>query len=222
MNGKQDKEILMSDPIRVLIVDDHIVVRSGLRTFLDVFDDLELVGEAKDGEEAIGLCERLEPDVILMDLIMPGVGGVAATKEISERFQNVRVIALTSFADRKLVNSIIEAGAVGYLLKNSGADEIANAIRNVWMGDTALGQEAAKALVDVVRRPVQIMPTLTEREKDVMELLIEGMNNVQIAEKLIISRSTVKYHVSSIIAKLGVTNRTEAVAFAVKNKILDN
>jgi len=209
-----------SEPIRVLLVDDHAVVRSGLSAFLLAFDDLELVGEASNGDEAVRLCNRLGPDVVLMDLVMPGMDGAEATRVVREQCPDVQVIALTSFKESELVESAMSAGAIGYLLKNVSADELAQAIRDAHAGRPTLAPEAAQALIQARREPRKIGFDLTEREREVLALLVEGLSNPSIAERLVISRSTAKFHVSSILSKLGVSSRTEAVAVAIKEDLV--
>ncbi len=209
-------------PIRIMLVDDHAVVRSGLGAFLYVFDDLELVAEAKDGREAISMCETVMPDVVLMDLVMPIMDGAAATKAIRERWPQIQVVALTSFKDDDLVQGALQAGAIGYLLKNISADELANAIRSAYEGKPTLAPEAAQALIHAAVRPEKPNYGLTKREEEVLELMTSGMSNVSIAENLVVSRSTVKFHVSSILSKLGVASRTEAVAICLQQKLLKN
>jgi len=210
-----------SGPIRVLLVDDHAVVRSGLSAFLLAFDGLELVGEAGSGEEAVRLCDRLQPDVVLMDLVMPGMDGAQATRAIRDKCPAIQVIALTSFKEQELVEGAMEAGAIGYLLKNVSADELAGAIRAAHAGRPTLAPEAAQALIQATREPQKIGFDLTQREREVLALLVQGLNNPEIAERLVVSRSTAKFHVSSILSKLGVASRTEAVALAVKEGLLD-
>jgi NarL family two-component system response regulator LiaR len=210
-----------SDPIRVLLVDDHAVVRSGLSAFLLAFDDLELVGEAGSGEEAVRLCPRVRPDVVLMDLVMPGMDGAQATHAIRQTCPAIQVIALTSFKEQELVEGALEAGAIGYLLKNVTAGELARAIREAHLGRPTLAPEAAQALIQARREQPKPGFDLTEREREVLALLVEGLTNPEIAERLIVSRSTAKFHVSSILSKLGVASRTEAVAVAVKEGLLD-
>ena len=206
--------------IRVLLVDDHMVVRSGLSTVLAVYDDLQLVGEGGDGEEAVRLCERLQPDVVLMDLVMPKVDGVTATKTIKERWPRIQIIALTSFKEKEYVEGALKAGASGYLLKNVSAEELVAAIRRVTTGQPSLSPEAAQVLIQKVNEPPTPGQDMTEREQEILALMVEGLANNEIAERLTVSQSTVKFHVSNILSKLGVTGRTEAVAIAVKYRLV--
>jgi NarL family two-component system response regulator LiaR len=197
------------------------MVRRGLATFLQVSDNLELVGEADSGETAVELCARILPDVILMDIVMPDMDGVTATRLIREQFPTVQVIALTSFKEEKLVQSALQAGAIGYLLKNISADELARAIRAAHAGQTTLASEVTQGLIQAAHRPTAPGAELTEREREVLALLVAGLNNTEIAEKLVVSPSTIKSHVSNILAKLNVTSRTEAAALAVRNNLVD-
>jgi two-component system, NarL family, response regulator LiaR len=209
-------------PIRVLLVDDHAVVRSGLAAFLMVYDDMEFIGEAGDGHEAVQKCEELQPDVVLMDLIMPGMDGAAATHVIRERWPNIKVVILTSFKEDDLVQGALRAGAIGYLLKNASADDLIAAIRSAAAGRTTLSPEAAQALIHVNKQMYQASRyDLTMREKEVLALMIQGLNNLEIADRLVVSRSTVKFHVSSVLGKLNATTRTEAVAIALQNRLVE-
>lgn len=209
-----------AERIRVLIVDDHAVVRSGLTAFLMVFDDLELVGEASSGREAVRICVQSRPDVVLMDLVMPEMDGATATKQIRENCPETQVIALTSFREDELVQDALRAGAIGYLLKNISADELAAAIRSAHQGKPTLAPEAAQVLIHATMQPVSQGSDLTEREREVLGLMVDGLNNNQIAARLVVSRSTVKFHVSSILSKLSATSRTEAVSIALQQHIL--
>ncbi len=206
-------------PIRVVVVDDHAVVRSGLSTFLRAFDDLELAGEASNGAEAVRLCHALQPDVVLMDLKMPEMDGVTATRQIRQNLPAIQIIALTSFHEPTSVQEALQAGAIGYLMKDVSADELADAIRNAHRGMPTLAPEAAKVLLQASRQTPPPGHDLTPREREVLGLLVQGLNNNEIAEKLAISVSTAKFHVSTILSKLGATSRTEAAALAVKHHL---
>jgi NarL family two-component system response regulator LiaR len=212
-----------SDSIRVMIVDDHALVRSGLGAFLEVYGDLELAGEAADGAEAVELCEQLQPDVILMDLVMPETDGAAATRSIRERWPQIQVIALTSFKDEEWVEKALRAGAISYLLKNVGADELADAVRAAHAGRPILAPEATQVLLQIARAArAEATPdyALTPREQEVLALLVKGLSNPEIAAWLVISRSTAAAHVSNILSKLGVSNRAEAVSRAIRHKLV--
>ena len=209
-----------STRIRVLVVDDHTMVRRGLATFLKVFDDLELAGEAAGGQAAIELCVKLQPDVVLMDMVMPEMDGATATRLIRSQSPTTQVLALTSFKEEILVQSALQAGAIGYLLKDVSADELAQAIRAAHAGRSTLSPEAAQALVHATAQPNGPGIDLTERELEVLALMVEGLNNTQIAARLTVSPSTVKSHVSNILAKLGVASRTEAVTLALRNHMV--
>lgn len=209
-----------SQPIRVLLVDDHPMVRRGLAAFLKAYDDLELAGEAGSGQAAIELCPKLKPDVILMDMVMPDMNGATATRAIRQQLPTVQVIALTSFKEEELVKSALEAGAIGYLLKDVSAEDLVNAIRAASAGRATLSPEAAQALVHAAGQPPVPEYDLTEREQTVLGLMVEGLNNTQIAGRLTVSPSTIKSHVSNILAKLGVASRTEAVTLALRKRIV--
>lgn len=207
--------------IRILLVDDHFVVRQGFKYFIDVIDDLKLVGEASNGQAAIMEAARLKPDVVLMDLVMPKVNGIEATKAILASNPRVKIIALTSFTDdERMLQAALAAGVSGYFFKDLSVDELANAVRKVHRGEVALASNATDMLVKVTKSSRSQAYHLTEREKAVMRLLVAGLNNREIAEKLIVSQATVKFHVSSILSKLGAATRTEAVAIAVQHKLV--
>jgi len=212
----------MSDerPIQVLLVDDHRMVREGLALFLQVADDLELAGEAEDGAEAVELCARLQPDVVLMDLKMPRMDGATATRLITERFPGIRVIALTSFQEEGLVERALHAGAISYLLKNVTAEALGEAIRSAAAGRATLAPEAAQDLVRSATKGPQPGSDLTPREREVLGLMVRGSSNKEIAQALVVSQSTAKFHVSRILAKLGASGRTEAVTIALHHGLV--
>jgi two-component system, NarL family, response regulator LiaR len=207
-------------PIRVMIVDDHAVVRSGLSAFLLAYDDLELVGEAGGGKEAVANCRQNAPDVVLMDLVMPEMDGAETTREILKTCPNIKVIALTSFPEEDLVQKALKAGALSYLLKNVSGDELAKAIRAGYAGQATLAPEATEALIHSATKPPTPGQDLTDRELEVLGLMAKGVNNDTIAKELFVSASTVKFHVSNVLMKLGAATRTEAVAIALKNNLV--
>jgi two-component system, NarL family, response regulator LiaR len=206
--------------IRILLVDDHAVVRSGLSKFLMVNKDLELVGEAGDGDEAVQMVSLHKPDVVLMDLMMPGRDGITATHEIQQKYPHVKVIALTSFSEQNLVQGALQAGAIGYLQKNVTAKELGYAIRSAYAGRMTLSPEATQVLAQSVAQPQIHGEQLTERERDVLKCIAEGLNNNEIAEQLVVSLGTVKFHISNIFHKLGIDSRVEAVKLALEQKLV--
>ena len=209
-----------SDNIRVIIVDDHTVVRSGLGAVLDTSEGMELVGEAGDGEEAIRICESLQPDVVLMDLQMPKMDGVEATRIIHEKWPQIHIIALTSYKEKEYVEGVLKAGATSYLLKNVSAEELVAAINKVVLDQPSLSPEAAQVLIQTVNEPSQPGTDLTDREREILSFMVEGKSNSEISASIFITQATVKYHVSNILSKLGVTSRTEAVVLAIKNNLV--
>jgi len=211
---------ITANTIRVMIVDDHDMVRRGLAVILRINSDMILVGEASTGQEAVMLCASARPDVILMDLVMPEMDGITATRMIRERYPEIQVIALTSFQERQLVQDVLKAGAVSYLLKNVSAEDLAEAIRAARGGLSTLAPEAIQALIRPTDQNACPAYDLTTREHEVLALLVQGLNNPEIAERLVISRSTAKAHVSNILAKLNVTNRAEAISLALQRDLV--
>ena len=208
--------------ITVLIVDDHSVVREGLRSFLDMQKDIQVVGEASNGAEAIELTGRLSPDIVLMDLVMPGVDGIEATRQICTRHPGSKDIALTSFLEDEQVFPALEAGVSGYLMKDLTPAELARAIRTVHEGKADLHPGAAKKLIDGLQdQRSSVMGDLTQREVQVLDLIAKGLSNREIAERLVISPKTVKVHVSSILSKLNLSDRTQAAIYALKQGLGD-
>jgi two-component system, NarL family, response regulator LiaR len=206
-------------PIRILLVDDHDMVRRGLAVFLLAYDDLLLVGEAANGLEALEKCAQLRPDVVLMDLMMPVMDGVTAIKSIRERYPATQVIALTSFSEEKLVETSLQAGAIGYLYKNATVDEMAAAIRAARVGQPTLAPEATRVLIRKTTQTLTPGGDLTQREREILKLLVDGLSNPEIAKQLNLSRSTVKTHVSHILEKLGVNSRVEVVTLAIRHNL---
>jgi NarL family two-component system response regulator LiaR len=208
-------------PIRIVLVDDHAMLRRGLAFFLSGFDDLELVGEADSGEQALTVCRQTLPDVVLMDIKMPGLDGAETTRLIREQFPQIQVIVLTSFQEDDLVRRALEAGAIGYLLKDISAIDLARAIRQAHAGGLILAPGAAEALLQTPHQPLARSDYgLTKREQQVLDLLAEGLSNAEIADRLVISLSTAKFHVHSILTKLEVSSRAEAIALAWKHGLI--
>ena len=212
---------MTADPIRVLVVDDHPVVRRGLAAMLSVYDDLALVGEASDGADAIRLCGELHPDVVLMDLLLPGMDGATATQAIRHQFPQCQVVALTSFREDELLRRVIQAGAVGYLLKNVGAEELAAGIRAARAGQPTVAPEALPVLLHALAQAPPPGADLSPREREVLNLMVRGLSNTAIAEQLVVSPHTIRDYVSNILAKLGVPTRAAAIALAVQHHLVD-
>jgi NarL family two-component system response regulator LiaR len=215
-----------AEKIKVLIVDDHQVVRQGLHTFLELLDDITVIGEAEDGQQAVDQVRALRPDVVLMDLVMPHMDGITATKQVLALGFPTKVIALTSFTEDDKVFPAIQAGAASYLLKNVSPDDLAEAIRAVHRGEARLHPEITRKLmqqVAQVRNASQetLLDELTVREKDVLRLVAKGNNNREIAQELFISEKTVKTHISNILGKLNLEQRTQLVIYALKNRLVD-
>ena len=210
-----------SKPIRIIIVDDHKLVRSGLSTFIEAYPDLQLVGEAADGNLALDLCLRLEPDVVLMDMVMPEMDGSEATRLIRQRQPTIQILAITSFYEGDLVKRALKAGAISYLLKDVSASQLAAAIRAAHAGKSVLAEEAAQALIQNSQKEPPPGDDLTGREREVLVLLAAGFSNSQIATQLTISRPTASFHVGNILTKLSAANRAEAVALAYQHGLIE-
>ncbi|MGB3700316.1 MAG: response regulator transcription factor [Anaerolineales bacterium] len=208
------------EPIRVMIVDDHLMVRDGLRVFLSIHDDIQVVAEAEDGEQAVALFSEVKPDVILMDLLMPNMDGFEATRLIRAKDNSIQVIALTSFAEQELVQQAFKAGAISYLLKDVHSDKLAETIREAHRGRTTIDSAAAQALVASAAGSPQPGDDLTQREREILVLLVAGKTNKEIANKLSLSDGTVRFHVSNILSKMGASNRTEAVSLALQQGVV--
>lgn len=211
----------MTEKIRVLIVDDHDMVRQGIRILLENFDDFEVVGEAPHGQAGVNLCNAHEPHVVLMDMKMPIMNGIEATKIIREQHPNIQVVALTSFDDENNVMDALQAGAISYTMKNVSIDELASIVRKAANGQSFLAPEATRALISATTRPPSVGHDLSDRENEVLGLMAKGLSNREIGKLLYISSSTVKNHVSSILSKFGASTRTQAVAMAVEHKLVD-
>jgi len=212
---------MSEERIRVMVVDDHLVVREGLITLLETFPDFEIVGEASGGAQAIEIVGKLAPDVVLMDLVMPDVDGVAATRAIRQRHQEIQVLAVTSYKEMELVRGVLEAGAIGYLLKTVSAQELAEAIRAAHRGELTVAPEASQVVIEAMTAPAPPGRDLTDREDEVLALLVQGLSNNEIGEQLGVSPHTVKNHLRSIYSKLGVTSRTAATTLAIKHGLVD-
>lgn len=209
-----------SEPIKVMIVDDHPVVRNGLKAMLLAMDDMELAGEAGSGRETLALCRESLPDVILMDMVMPGMDGLETTRAVLDQYPEVKIVVLTSFPEQELVQKAMAAGASGYLYKNTAIDTLPGAIRAAYAGQSILAREATEALIQASMGPPKLGHDLSAREREVLALVVEGLSNDEIAERLVISPFTVKSHVKACFAKLRATNRTQAAALAVEHHLV--
>ena len=213
-------------PIRVLIVDDHAVVRKGLTVFFDLQDDIEVVGEAADGSEGVAMARRLEPDVVLMDLLMPNMDGITAIGRIKAERPGIEIVTMTSFIEEEKVTAALEAGASGYVLKDAEAEEVAAAVRAAFAGEMHLDPAVARLLAERLRAkrsPTdELAEPLTDREKDVLRLLGQGMSNKEIGTALFITERTARTYVSNILGKLGLASRTQAALYAVEHKLVDS
>ena len=207
--------------IKVMIVDDHPLVRHGIKTVFEAYDDIILVAEAENGKEAIEACGKYEPDIVLMDMMMPVLDGAEATKLIIKNWPDVKIIALTSFNDKDLIKKSLKAGAISYILKNISGAKLVKTIKDIYKGKFALSSYATKVLLSELRETTNDTIKLTDREKEILALIVEGLSNKQIAKRLFLSNSTVQFHVSNILTKLGVSKRTEAVYLALKQKLVE-
>ena len=207
--------------IKVMIVDDHLLVRDGINLLLSTFDDIQVISVVDSGEKALALCKQEQPDVILMDMVMPEQDGPESTGRILKNFPDIKVIALTSFVEEDLVVRAVQAGAIGYLLKNVSADKLAEAVRSATQGQSTMESMAMQILVEASQKPAQVGDNLTERERQVLALIAEGMTNKEIAQQLSLSHGTVRVYVSHVLAKLGVGNRTEAARLALENNLVN-
>jgi NarL family two-component system response regulator LiaR len=206
--------------IKVLIVDDHPVVRNGLITFLENYDDINIIGEAENGKEAIEFCENSKTDVVLMDIRMPKLSGIEATDQILKKIPNIKVIILTSFIDKELIANALKVGASSYLLKNEPGEKIIRVIRDAFQGKSNLSSEVTQIMISELRNPSSKRFQLTRREKEILSLMVEGLSNKEIARRLTLSTSTIQFHVTNILSKLGVSKRTEAIYLAIKQNLV--
>jgi len=207
-------------PIQVIIVDDHLMVRDGLKVFLSAYEDIEVIADIGSGQQALEICSQLQPDVVLMDIVMPGMDGATATALIREQFPQVQVIALTTFVDENFIHQTIQAGAISYLLKDVHPDRLAQTIRDACIGQGTIDATAVQAVMQTKEQIATLESTLTERELKVLRLLAKGAPNKEIAQTLNISLGTVRFHTSNIYTKLGVSNRTEATRLVLEKGLI--
>ena len=211
----------MSKPIRVAVIDDHSKIHLAIAAVIDVCEDMELVGHGSNGHEALQICAEFQPDILLMDVIMPGMNGIEASVEIHKQYPQVKILALSSFQDEEGVRAMIQAGAVGYILKTSSVDDLTHTIRTAYGGNSVFSPEITQTLLRSSQKESIHDFGLTPREREILKLLVDGLNNAEIAAALTISLSTAKFHVSSIFSKLGVTNRVEATTVALEHKLVE-
>jgi NarL family two-component system response regulator LiaR len=209
----------ITNKIRIGIVDDHEMIRRGIADFFRVTKDFELVGEASNGEEAVLLCKKFRPDIILMDLIMPQLNGVEATRQISCKYPKTKIIALSSYDDERLVPAALDAGAVSFIQKNVTMAELADSIRKTYNGFSTMSPMAMNYLISAATKHSETEIKFTKREAEVLQLIVDGKSNSEISKQLVICLPTVKTHVSRILAKLGVSSRSEAIVFSIKNNL---
>ncbi len=208
------------DIIDVMIVDDHPLFRHGLRTVLEAYDDMHLIGEAENGKEALEMCEKNQPDVILMDILMPVLDGAKTTSRLLKKWPEIKIIALTSFKNKDLIENVLKAGATSFIQKNVSSKKLIDIIRDAHKGKPTLSSEATQIMISELRSPTDKKFKLTNREKEILVLLVEGLPNKGIAKRLTLSNPTVHFHVSNILNKLGVSKRTEAIYLALKQKLV--
>lgn len=206
--------------IRVILIDDHVRVHDAVTTALAALDDIKLVGHGSRGEEALTLCEELSPDVILMDIVMPGMSGVEATELIHKKYSDIKILVMSSFQDDESIHTILQNGASGYILKDAVASDLANTIRTTFHGSAVFSPEVARVLLRSDPAEPRQRFNLTERELELLRLMAQGQNNAEIAHSLSISQSTVKFHINNIITKMGVDTRAEAIVLAAKNNLV--
>ena len=207
--------------IKVMVVDDHPLVRHGMKTVFEAYDDIDLVAEAENGKEALEKCEKYKPDIVIMDMVMPILDGAEATSLLVKRFPDIKVIALTSFNDKDLIKKSLKAGAVNFLLKNISGAKLVKTIKDVYIGKFVLSPHATKILLTELREKADENIKLTKREKEILALIVEGLSNKEIAKRLFLSNSTIQFHVSNVLSKLGVSKRTEAAYLALKQKLVE-
>jgi len=207
--------------IKVMVVDDHPLVRHGIKTVFEAYDDIEMVAEAENGKEALEICEKCKPDIVIMDMVMPILDGAEATVQLIKRFPDIKVIALTSFNDKDLIKKSLKAGAVNFILKNISGAKLVKVIKDVYRGKFVLSPHATKILLTELREKTDDNIKLTKREKEILALIVEGLSNKEISKRLFLSNSTIQFHVSNILSKLGVSKRTEAAYLALKQKLVE-